>query len=259
MYGASWKVVSASSVGFSHQAEGRPCEDYYFVRTTDEGWLVAALSDGAGSASRSIEGARAICGGVVSEILNSLTLAAEVNMPQIEIAARSCVEKSIENVRVGLAAANNGSLADFHATLIGVIVGQSGGVFFHIGDGGACAMVLGNVENNIISAPENGEYANETYFFTEDFWKDHLRFTSFGPEFNVVSLMTDGATPFALGPKGESPHAPFFDPVSRFLEANGRDEGERALAATLGSEAARKITNDDKTIVWAVKVQAGGG
>ena len=253
-----WKVFGVSLAGFSHQADGRNCEDYHALQTVGNGWLVAALSDGAGSAIRSIEGAKAICEGVVSAISSRLALSDQIVNEQVETSARSWIEESIERVRSGLLSKNHEAIAEFHATLVGVIAGQNGGLFFHIGDGAACAMVHREIGNNVMSLPENGEYANETYFFTENSWKDHLRFTSFGPEFDVIAIMTDGVTPFALASKAHGPYAPFFDPVARFLEIQGRDEGERGLSATLGSDAIRKITDDDKTLVWALKVQADG-
>ena len=130
-----WKVFGVSLAGFSHQADGRNCEDYHALQTVGNGWLVAALSDGAGSAIRSIEGAKAICEGVVSAISSRLALSDQIVNEQVETSARSWIEESIERVRSGLLSKNHEAIAEFHATLVGVIAGQNGGLFFHIGDG----------------------------------------------------------------------------------------------------------------------------
>lgn len=53
-----WRVISAAVIGASHQKAGLPCQDATGWRITAQGVLLAAASDGAGSAERSAEGAR---------------------------------------------------------------------------------------------------------------------------------------------------------------------------------------------------------
>ena len=182
---------------------------------------------------------------------------AENNQPD-ETVVRLWVEEGVELVRASLDNSGGRALTEFHATLVGVIAGPHGGVFFHIGDGAGCATLLDDLSVKVMSLPENGEYANETYFFTRSDWKDHLRLNPFGPHFNLIALMSDGVTPFALEPGKSGPHPPFFGPVSNFLAHHNREEGERALAATLERDAIRKITGDDKTLVWAARVEPDG-
>jgi hypothetical protein len=55
-----WKSVAVSVPGFAHQENDLPCEDFHEISTIDE-WFVAAVSDGAGTASNSGEGSAAIC------------------------------------------------------------------------------------------------------------------------------------------------------------------------------------------------------
>jgi hypothetical protein len=254
MAATEWKIVGVSVKGFSHQANGTECQDSYAVSAIEGGWLVAMVSDGAGSASRSSEGARALCKGLVAYLGPRV---AENNQPD-ETVVRLWVEESVELVRASLDKSEGRALTEFHATLVGVIAGPHGGAFFHIGDGAGCATLLDDLSVKVMSLPENGEYANETYFFTQSDWKDHLRLTPFGPHFNLIALMSDGVTPFALEPGESGPHSPFFAPVSHFLTSHSREEGERALAATLERDAIRNITGDDKTLVWAARVEPDG-
>ena len=44
------------------------------------------------------------------------------------------------------------------------------------------------VQSVFSSLPENGEYANQTYFFTDDKWQNHFRASCFNGEFNFVIL-----------------------------------------------------------------------
>jgi len=55
---------------------------------------------------------------------------------------------------------------DFHATLLGCVAGQNGGYFFHI----AMASLrheAQDLSSFVLSRPENGPYAETTFFFTE--------------------------------------------------------------------------------------------
>ena len=54
------------------------------------------------------------------------------------------------------------------------------------------------VQSVFSSLPENGEYDNQTYFFTDDKWQDHFRVGFFNGEFNFVILFSDGADPFLV-------------------------------------------------------------
>ena len=47
-------------------------------------------------------------------------------------------------------------------------------------------------ENQIISLPRNGEYANETYFFTMDNWKENIRFNFKKEPYDTCLIISDG-------------------------------------------------------------------
>jgi hypothetical protein len=253
----SWKVVSASVAGFSHLIDNLPCQDQHAFSVLPKGWLVAVVSDGAGSAPLSQEGAAEICKGLVERLSEKL--------PELEATGeewkgdtiRAFICEGIELARARLGERQS-ELRDFAATVVGAIAGSNGGVLFHIGDGAACATVSGDLSSTIMSLPENGEYANETYFFTQDEWREHLRITTFGGNYDLITLMSDGVTPFALAPRLAGPHIPFFEPLSRYFADHDREEGCRALGATLQSDSIRRITGDDKTLLWAVRIKTDG-
>jgi hypothetical protein len=255
---STWKAAGVSVTGFTHQRDSQPCQDYHQI-AIERSWLLAAASDGAGSALHSAEGATAICKEIVAELLLYVknNFAGDVGNVN-SIIVRSWIEKSIEKTRTLLSQSTYGHLEDFQATLVGVIAGASGGILFHIGDGAACATKRLDRTCFAISEPENGEYTNETHFFTDDTWRDHLRLTEFGSELDTIVLMTDGVTPFALTSTGDQLFEPFFSPVCRFLQNCSREEGERALAATLSQQHIRNITGDDKTLVWTQRICSDG-
>jgi hypothetical protein len=252
----SWKVAGVSVVGFSHEAAGVPCQDAHATSVLPGGWFVGAVCDGAGTAARSSEGARLVADGVVAHISSQLN-AYESGSQLTEALVKEWVQGAVEEVRVHLRRLTEGksdSIAEFHATLVGVIAGTGGGIFFHVGDGAALATTSTDFSESVVSQPENGEYANETYFVTQDEWQQHLRTVTFGPKFNLVALMSDGVMPFALAPEASGASVPFFDPLSRYLTVHERQESERELAALLRRDAIRRITGDDKTLLWALRI-----
>jgi len=56
----AWQVTGASVQGASHRRLDLPCQDALGYRVLDNGILLVALADGAGSAEFSLEGAQAV-------------------------------------------------------------------------------------------------------------------------------------------------------------------------------------------------------
>lgn len=54
-------IIAASKRGRSHAHEGKPRDDHFSINVTEEGWYVAVVADGAGSAPFSREGSRIAC------------------------------------------------------------------------------------------------------------------------------------------------------------------------------------------------------
>jgi hypothetical protein len=249
-----WKWFGACVRGPDHEQASTPSQDAYAVKSPGDGRFVAVVSDGAGSASQSEFGARFLCLELVDSLFQCLSAESRLEPPVMdEAAVRPWVENGIEGVRARLTEqvnAQGGELRDYHATLVGVMADSTGASFFHIGDGAAIAMNASDPGRFLLSPPENGEYANETYFFTLDDWRDHLRITVIANDLDILAIMTDGVTPVALAKGGQSPYAPFFDPVSKYLAACEDEVGHAALAELLNRETMRRITGDDKTLVW---------
>ncbi len=52
-----WRAIGASVAGTSHRRSDRSCEDFHAYRQLQNGTLLLAVADGAGSASRAAQGA----------------------------------------------------------------------------------------------------------------------------------------------------------------------------------------------------------
>lgn len=245
----SWKVVAASAQGKSHIDLGLPCQDAHAFEVRDN-WVVAVLCDGAGSAALSQRGAEYSSQNIVKRLIDTVVIS---GLEQ----GRDNLCSIVASVRGGLlelAAAESVSAELFACTVVGMVANQNQGFLFHIGDGAGIVELAGEQVTRVISAPENGEYANETYFLTDEHWAEHLHFAEFTGPVACIGLMSDGAMPFVMNRALDDFSRPFIDPVTRYLLANDQTIGSEALGNTLSGESTWAITGDDKTLLLAYPV-----
>jgi hypothetical protein len=104
---------------------------------------------------------------------------------------------------------------------------------------------------------QRGEYANETHFLTGAEVLDPLVIEIVERPVYELAVMSDGLIRLALKMPGQEPHAPFFQPLFRFIRAvEDEEEAVRQLAAFLSSERVNARTDDDKSLVLAVRAAA---
>lgn len=249
-----WRVMAASATGRSHLDRGQPCQDAYASASAGR-VLVAAVCDGAGSASHSDSGAKTVSAAVVAAVAAYRLLGGEPSALAVE-AVREIIEAAIIDAREQLgsvAAAKQLTLADHACTLVGVVADANGGWFFHVGDGVA-ACEFAPPQPPAVSLPANGEYANETWFVTGGNWREQLRLTRFDGQAQAIVLMSDGVQPFAMTRDGSGLFQPFIAPVLRYLGSVDAEHGSQALQATLADPRTDHITGDDKTLLVALPV-----
>ncbi len=249
---AGWRVYAASAVGKSHLDKGIPCQDA-FAQAVEGNMLVAAVCDGAGSAAHSDVGAayaaRFLVDGVCSKVrAYGERLARDEDLAAIVLGSGIALLRHIFN---DMARQNGTLIIDYACTLVGVIASPAGGLLFHVGDGIGVVSFDAEDSGTVLSLPENGEYANETFFITSERWESHLRLTPFQGPVRRVALMSDGAQSFAMEKKNAGLYMPFIEPVERFLLGVDETDGNDALAATLSDPRTFAITGDDKTLLLA--------
>ena len=247
----SWRVFAAAAIGKSHIDASIPCQDA-FAHAVVDGTLVAVVCDGAGSHAMSHEGAAMVSARVVNDL--SRRVGGDGGAADIE-GFRAIMVDAVASARGALearASAENTAFADYSCTLVGLLAHADGGFFFHIGDGLGAARGA-DAADCALSLPENGEYANETYFVTGEAWQEHLRVTQVPHAIACAVLMSDGAMPFVMAKGNGALYAPFMDPVERFLSTASEDEGSAALLGTLADPRTYRITSDDKTLLIALR------
>jgi hypothetical protein len=250
------KVGGVSITGFSHLEEDIPCQDAHAFKIKDQSRIIAAIADGAGSARLSHIGAQAFVDAVVNRLFN---LPISHNFDQERVASETIMAVNDTREQLLRHGAHflkdeNPSLNDFAATLLITVADPDGGAFFHVGDGAGAAFTHNcNDQPVTVSRPHNGEYANETYFVTMENWERYLRQTPLIAPYDTVLLMSDGVTPMAMAKGCTAPANNFATPVVKFLLNNGCEAGAFGVTNTLSSDNVRKITGDDKTLVWGLR------
>lgn len=285
----AWRVAAASVAGTAHDAADTGCQDAHAVAVRGDGALVAAVADGAGSAPHSARGAAVAVAAAVG------TLAGDGGEPSRTAGAgRSDIAGGDGNTGDGVVAAHGsgdqrdrddqdadaaavaaavhaaaaavGALAEadgrpvreLACTLSCAVVRPGGAVAAQVGDG----LVVVRVDGALLAltAPERGDYANETVFLTSP---GAVEAAAAAPvrvrgAVDGAALLTDGLLRLALRLADANPHPAFFGPLIDFAAA-GPDPIDDALAAFLASPRVRDRTDDDVTLVVAARAASPPG
>jgi len=250
---ATWESVGVSAVGSSHLKTGTPCQDTCVTRYSADGeWIAVVVSDGAGSASRSQEGSAYVSKFFADELLR-LVEHLKTRPPGNWI-SDFIIEKVLQTRNQLRDYSNSDDLSDFHCTLVACLQGPSGGFAVHLGDGAIVGGYTKGTSNQVVketflSEPENGEYANETYFVTESSWVKHLRIAPL-PKMDWFICCTDGGESLIFRSRSELKHG-FLEPVFAELRSltTTTDRVDK-LKRFLEDPQAEKVTGDDKTLVF---------
>lgn len=253
-----WRVLAASVVGSGHLEREEPCQDAHAVAVTDDGLLVVAVADGAGSAARSAEGARAAVDAAVGFVL----LCCEPDDDGAATVDEDAVLSTEQLLRLAVAfardavvdAAGEEDPRRLATTLAVVLVDTDSVATVQVGDG---AVVVQRGEGFEVLGPvDRNEFLNETTFLTSADWEDELRIDLLhAADLRGVAAMTDGLQLLALDMASGTAHDGFFRPI--FEWAAGEAGSDDELAGFLRSERVCARTDDDKTLVVAVPAPAG--
>ena len=246
-----WRVAAASVRGTSHEKVGQLCQDAHHWHKLPNSVLVAAVGDGAGSASLGKVGAivatqtavETICAEQSrlysnldelgwQEILNSALSAAKV---AVEAEAAVC----------GLAA------RDLATTLIIVVATPESIAAVQVGDGLA---VAGDGDGNVIAltSAQRGEYVNETTFLVSPNAVDTAQVNLWHGAMSNIAVFSDGLQMLAVNMNDGTPYIPFFTPLFRFMaDMEDENEAKEQLAAFLRSPRITDRTDDDLTLLLA--------
>ena len=248
-----WRYLAESVQGASHVRNGTPCQDFSTaVEFEADELLFLVCSDGAGSGSHSDQGSQIACRKLGDHVTKFVAQGGQID----DITRETALEwlESIRNDISTQAAAAGVTPRDLACTLIAAVISPKAAAFMQIGDGGAVASTDSG-ELQVVFWPEQGEFANTTFFLTAADAANRLRIEIINESIAEVALFTDGLQHLALRYDSKSVHGPFFRPFFARLRADEDwQELSQPLRGFLSSEGVTKRTDDDCTLVLAARV-----
>jgi hypothetical protein len=263
---AGWRVAAASVAGAAHVRQGLGCQDTHLWRVAGGASaapvLIAVLADGAGSASRAEAGARLACAFILGAVESLLAEGAgprDVDRGRVEA---WLAELAAETAR--LAAAEGLAPRDFSSTLLTAVVAADCAAFFQVGDGAIVVDAEPPRQGyDCVFWPAHDEYENVTFFAAQPDAAEHLLWTLVDRPVAELALFSDGLQRLALDYAAQQPHVPFFRSMLSPLhdqdagpnadQVAGEDGLSLSLAAFLDSPRVNDRTDDDKTLMLAVR------
>jgi hypothetical protein len=249
-----WKWAAASRRGTSHEKDGSRLQDAFrcFTAGSENEYLVAIVSDGAGSAKFGGQGASLVCRTIGN--LARRHLITQDRLPLDEEV--SGWTDDVRDLLASVAQRRGLALRDFAATLVCLISDGKDSVVGHVGDG--CVVIKRTAPEDWFAAswPEQGEYASTTFFMTDEA-ELRLRITRSDEQIQAAALFSDGLERLALDFSIRAPSPRFFEPmiapVTASVRAGKNSELSAALKQYLASPAVIARTDDDKTLVLAAR------
>ncbi|MCC7052238.1 MAG: protein phosphatase 2C domain-containing protein [Gemmatimonadaceae bacterium] len=254
----AWRIVGGSVRGTSHVDSGTPCQDaceFAILRAGDDAVAAIVTADGAGSSAHSDEGAELACAALLGEVSDYL------DGYELSAIDSQVVEEWFVRVHQAVterAAELNVQVRELACTLLLGVVGMNRAVCAQIGDG-AIVVNDATAEGGYapVTWPQSGEYANQTFFATDQEALRHLQIALLEDRrIDEIALFSDGLEKLALNMGTRSAHGPFFESLFRQLRplsrgATANIEGQ--FRAFLDSPAVNARTDDDKTLVLATR------
>ena len=252
----SWKHLALSVTGRSHSDRNEPGQDYCragSVTFADRDFFIGLAADGAGSTTRGGTGAEIACETLYLQILSAIR------------GGNSLCQVTEDEIKAWISASREAILSraqgdgqrpkEYACTLIGVVLSADHALFFQIGDG--CIVTGDEAGYHTVFWPEQGEYANTTFFVTDEDFLAHVKIDRREKPPCETALFTDGLQNLVLSFSTRTVHEGFFRPLFTALRKNPEKGGvdlTAHLMALLTSNDVNARSDDDKTLVLAVNL-----
>ncbi len=266
----TWVTAGYSETGSSHKKDGKGCEDAFRVKRIDD-LLFIAVSDGASSAVYSADGAIAAVNACEKlflqkvaeeyfqfpsqESLNTLLydmLAAA--RETIESTAKQSVSPSTDTEQDS---EQDQDIHNYACTLLIFLAGKDWFAAAHIGDGAIVAQFQDG-EINAIVWPQNGEYANITWFITSPDYQNKFETVFQQRPIQSVAVFSDGIEYMCLDFISKKAQKQFFIPI--FQTITDLQSSSEALATYIKSllnlPFIQERSDDDLTLALGGKIYA---
>ena len=267
-----WRAIAAKAIGTSHQRTGTECEDHFDVLALPNDVEVIAVADGAGSASQAARGAHAVVEAAVESVRQAIVdnqpPAGESDWMDILRSALECARTAVVMLASNsLSTAANEAidrmdtrplapatpLRAYATTLLMAILSTEWVALLQLGDGMIVVETASGEYYCPIPQVNDSQYVNDTHFVTDSDYRTLTKYVCLKTaDTRGIAILTDGLQVLAAPMISQAPHVPFFRPLFAF--AAKPDASTAELAAFLDSERVCARTDDDKTLVLAVRI-----
>ncbi len=272
-----WMLTGATVTGNSHRAAGEVCQDAHLFEVWDNCWGVAALSDGAGTASDSHFASALMVKKAVEyaqRLVVKMGWAERNELPSREEWALEAITfmQSMQNKIFHFSHQFNIPASKLHATLIVVIFSPNGLLLVHIGDGRAgCRDMEGNYYS--LMTPWEGEQVGQTVFVTTQTkqFRNIIGIALFDRPADAFFLLSDGCENVAwetlfmnpetgISEKKNIPFKPFWDQTIRTIsnmhkKASPEHTGQSLHNYLHNGHKAFESEPDDKTMIVGISAR----
>ena len=247
-----WHIQCASVTGRGHRRAGKPLQDRTFTLKSG-GVTAAALSDGAGSAEWSQEGAQIAAETACRILCGQFERLYQAKTPtELRRAVLDPVRDALERRAVELCV----PVSELACTLLAVAAQGDRYLIFHLGDGVIAYQKAGAVR--VASVPWNGESVNSTVFITSRDALRHCRvYRGTQTELEGFCLMSDGCEP-ALYDRRRNRMAPLLRILFRQVQLLKKEISSEILDAVMQNLIAAR-TQDDCSMVLLTRPGARFG
>lgn len=233
-------TIAVALRGSAHEKRGLPCQDVCAGNATaTHAWL--ALADGAGSCPHAEAGAKAVVACAKTFLWRHR---AHLETPEGRVALLKALHEALDRQAEKCSCTRK----DLGSTFLAVHIWNGRYVAFHLGDGViGCSHHDGSV--SLLSAPENGYYANETWLTTSAEVLRHLRvYTGSLNDIDGFVMMSDGCAATLFRPNEKKLHE-FVPHLFARLRELPQQSAKEELKAFL-TEFAKPRTGDDISVAF---------
>lgn len=244
-----WFVAAAKQTGRVHSdpEEGQDAFGYLHLRDGDV--LVAAISDGAGSAEHGAVGSER----GVAAFLQAGKEFIEAGLNPLAASHEECADLfgAVHRSLIAHAGKAEIPLPEMSATLVASIITPDGGLFLQVGDG--AAVFASGDTLALPHFPADGEFVNITQFITNPEWRENLILTRHRGPIEDVFLFSDGLQYLLIDFKDHVPHAPFFARLRQMMRdpAATQELLEGWMNQMLASDQVTSRSDDDTCLLMA--------
>tara|TARA_B100001250_G_scaffold96471_2_gene80732 strand:+ start:157 stop:1002 length:846 start_codon:yes stop_codon:yes gene_type:complete len=238
--------------GVAHVNNKIPCQDKTYYLKNDD-LHVMVLADGAGSAKFSEIGAKTVTKAIANHINKSFhhlhtNFQNWWNTESIKKDIIQVMRKEVDKIKP-----EKNNMSDYASTLLFVATYKDKYILGHLGDG-AIGLKKGE-KIELLSAPENGEIANSTFFYTSNNATSRIRLKKgIVDQDSTFVLMSDGAFECIYDKSDQK----FTNAIYSFIDWTKEEDEEKASAAILENiknHFAQKTTDDISLSILDIAIE----